>query len=312
MYKASEYENNPKIAVIGCGNVGTQFAVLAAINGYNLYLYDVVEGLPQGRSLDILQAQMPLKFKSSVKPLESLDEALDADVWVITAGKPRKPGMSRADLIRENASIIGEIANVAKKASDTIFVLVTNPLDVMVTHFAKLSGVDRRRILGMGGILDSARMAYFISEKTGVPVKDIEAWVLGAHSDSMVPCFSLTKISGKNSAEFLSKEDMEWIENKTINGGAEIVGYLKTGSAFIAPAASTFLLVESVIKDSKRLLPVSVIAQGEYGFNGAAIGLPVAVGKDGVVEVKELELSNREMERLRESFQEITNLVEAV
>jgi malate dehydrogenase len=259
-----------------------------------------------------MQAQMPLYFESRVKPIKSLNEALDADIWVITAGKPRKPGMSRADLIRENASIIRDIALKAKEASNAIFVLVTNPLDVMVSLFAKLSGIERSRILGMGGILDSARMAYFISEKTGVPAKDIEAWVLGAHSDTMVPCFSLTRISGKSSAEILSDGDMAWIENERVSGGAEIVGYLKTGSAFIAPAASAFLLVDSIIRDTRKLLPVSVVAQGEYGFTGAAIGLPVVVGREGIIEVREPELTSRELAKLRESFNEVMGLIEAV
>lgn len=309
MYKAKE---KPTVSVVGCGNVGTQFAVLAAQAGWNLYLYDVVDGLSAGRSLDIMQAQYPLGFESRVKPVESLDEALDADVWVITAGKPRKPGMSRADLIKENSAIIGKVAEAAKKAVNTVFIIVTNPLDVMVTYFAKKTGIDRFRILGMGGILDSARMSFFISEKTQVPSKDIEAWVLGAHSDSMVPCFSLTRIQGRPADEVLSVKDMEWVKEKTINGGAEIVSYLKTGSAFIAPAASIFLLAKSVLEDTKKLLPVSVYANGEYGFKDAAIGLPCVIGRDGILSVEEVDLKENELRSLKQSFEEVKKLVQEI
>lgn len=300
-----------KVAVIGCGNVGTQFAFLAAMHNWDLLLYDVVEGLTKGRALDIGQAQRPLSFVSEIKAIDDLDEALDCDLWVITAGKPRKPGMTRLDLAGENLRIISSIAQKAKNASkNTVFILVTNPLDVVVTKFVEMTDLSRNRVLGMGGILDSARMAYFISEKTGVFARDVEAWVLGAHSDSMVPCFSLTRVNGKKATEVLTAEEMEWVAAKTINGGAEIVSYLKTGSAFLAPGASAFYLADAVLSDKKELLPVSVYSEGEYGFEGLAIGLPAAVGQNGVEKVVELEITDEEKEKLNESYREIKSFLE--
>lgn len=302
-----------KVAVIGCGNVGTQFAVFAAQRGYDLLLFDVVEGLAKGRELDLSQAQNPLGFESEIRAIESLDEALDADLWVITAGKPRKPGMSRADLAAENLKIIKGIAEMAKRASEkTVFLLVTNPLDIVVTKFVEHASVDRTRVLGMGGVLDSARMSYFTSLVAGVPAKEIEAWVLGAHSDSMVPCFSLTKIKGKPCEEFLSEEDKQWIREKTVNGGAEIVSFLKTGSAFIAPGASVYRLASAVLEAKKELLPVSVYAQGEYGFAEAAIGLPCEVSEKGINSVVELELDEEERRALEASFKEVKQFLKEI
>ncbi|MCX7831918.1 MAG: malate dehydrogenase [Actinobacteria bacterium] len=302
-----------RIAVIGCGNVGTQFAFLAAAAGYSLYLYDVVEGLAKGRALDIMQAQRPLQFETSVQAIDDLSEASEANLWVITAGKPRKPGMSRADLANENIKIISTIAEKAKEArEDSIFIIVTNPLDIIVTKFMELTGFDRNRVLGMGGILDSARMSYFISKKTGVPAHKIESWVLGAHSDSMVPCFSLTKIDGQPAGNLLSEDDKKWVFDKTVNGGAEIVSYLKTGSAFLAPGASAYYLARAVLEDERLLLPVSVFSEGEYGFSEVAIGLPVEVGSRGAMRVVQLTLEEDEHQLLRRSYEEIKSFLKEI
>lgn len=299
-------ENKPFTAIIGCGNVGTQAAVYAAAASYPLMLFDVVEGLAQGRELDLAQAARPAGFDADIRAVESLEDTLDADIFIITAGKARKPGMSREDLARENANIIRGIAQVLKKAKDdAVFILVTNPLDAMVTLFVNETGRSRNQVLGMGGILDSARMAYFLSTETDVPARDIEAWVLGAHSDSMVPCFSLTRIDGKPAVELLSSEQMERVAERTKKGGAEIVGFLKTGSAFIAPGASVFRLLSAVVNDEGALLPVSVVARGEYGLEGAAIGLPCVIGREGIREVRELELADSELGQLRLSFEEV-------
>lgn len=302
-------ENKPLTAVIGCGHVGTQAAVYAASSSLPLILFDVVDGLAQGRALDLAQAARPAGFNADVRAADSLEDTLEADIFVITAGRARKPGMSREDLARKNAGIIRNIARVLKEArDDAVFILVTNPLDAMVTLFTRESGRDRTRVLGMGGILDSARMAYFISRKTGLPAREIEAWVLGAHSDSMVPCFSLTRAGNRPAAELLTDTQMAEIAARTRKGGAEIVGYLKTGSAFIAPGASVFRLLRSVVEDENALLPVSVLAEGEYGCSGAAVGLPCVVGREGIKEVKELELTEEELEQLRRSFEEVRRI----
>jgi malate dehydrogenase len=305
--------DNKTVAVIGCGNVGTQFAMATARAGYDIYLYDVVEGLAKGRALDLAQAQQPLNFESQIKAIDNLDEVLDCDAWVITAGKPRKPGMSRADLARENLAIIREIAEKARRVADkTIFILVTNPLDIVVTKFLEYTGFERNRVLGMGGVLDSARMAYFISVIKNISPLEVEPWVLGAHSDTMVPVFSLTKIRGQVALEVLTPEERRWVAERTINGGAEIVSYLKTGSAFLAPGAAAFRLLKAALTDEKVMLPVSVLALGEYGFNGAAIGLPVIVGSSGVEKIVEIELLPEEEKALRNSFEEISTFLREV
>jgi len=301
------------VAVIGCGNVGTQFAAAAARAGYDLLLYDVVEGLAEGRALDLGQAQHPLGFESKIRAIGDLSEAFDCDAWVITAGMPRKPGMSRADLAAQNLAIIQSIAEKAKDAGGTtLFILVTNPLDIVVTRFIEYAGIERNRVLGMGGVLDSARMAYFISELKNISPLEIEPWVLGAHSDLMVPVFSLTKIKGKSALDILTPEERDYVARKTINGGAEIVGYLKTGSAFLAPGAAAFKLLNAALTDAREMLPVSVLAQGEYGFKGAAIGLPVIVGRNGIEKVVEVELLPEEEEALKASFDEVSTFLKEV
>lgn len=304
-------ESRKKVCVVGLGNVGTTAAFLLAQNGYDLKLYDVVEGLSQGRALDIMQAQRALGFTSKVAAVSDLKDCSDCDVWLITAGKPRMPGMTREQLVSDNLKIIKSIAEKAAFAKkDSIFVLVTNPLDVMVTAFTRLTGFERERVLGMGAILDASRMAYFISEMKGIPAKDIEAWVLGPHSDNMVPAFSLTKIEGRSAVEVLNEEERKEIAERTINGGAEIVSYLKTGSAFLAPGACAFMLVDSVLKDTKALLPVSVYLAGEYGLEGASVAVPCVVGRKGIEEIKELELTSEEMGKLREGFFGVKEAVE--
>lgn len=301
------------VAVIGCGNVGTQFAAAAARAGYDLLLFDVVEGLAEGRALDLGQAQYPLGFESKIRAIRDLSEAFACDAWVITAGRPRKPGMSRADLAAQNLAIIQSIAEKARYAAEkTLFILVTNPLDIVVTRFIEYTGIKRNRVLGMGGVLDSARMAYFISELKNVSPLEIEPWVLGAHSDSMVPVFSLTKISGKSALDVLTPEERDYIARKTINGGAEIVGFLKTGSAFLAPGAAAFRLLNAALTDAGEMLPVSVLTRGEYGFKGAAIGLPVVVGRNGVEKIVEVELLPEEKEALKSSFEEVSSFLKEV
>ncbi len=304
----------PKVAIIGCGQVGTQAATLLALNSLcDLILYDVIEGLSKGRALDLSQAAVPSVFDVSITAVNSLEETLDADIFLITAGKSRLPGMSRTDLVNVNAEIIGKIAKkLSFSKKDSIFVVVTNPLDVMVSIFLKKSGRDRAKILGMGGILDSARLAYFISKETGISPLEIDAWVLGAHSNTMVPCFSLTRIKGQPADEVLSSNQKEKIVEKTRMGGAEIVSYLKTGSAFLAPGASAAKLVKTIVEDENFLLPVSVYLDGEYGFQGAALGVPAIVGRNGIERIVEIKLLPSELEALKVSFKEVKEILSKV
>jgi malate dehydrogenase len=303
-----------KVTLIGCGQVGTIAALeLAHSSLADLVLYDVVDGLARGRALDLAQAASPVGFECRVTAVDSLAEALDSDIFVITAGKPRLPGMSRADLVDANSRIIRDLARATEGArDDALFVIVTNPLDVMVTLFVKESGRERTRVIGMGGILDSARMAYFTSLEAQVPPTAVDAWVLGAHADSMVPCFSLTTIDGEASYRVLTHEQQERIAERTRNGGAEIVAHLKTGSAFIAPGASVALLVTKLLAPDRNPVPVSVVLEGEYGLSGAALGVPAELSDRGVVEVVELPLFDSERTALHASFEEVRSQVKAL
>lgn len=311
MPKKSE---KPKVAIIGCGQVGTQAATfLAVTTETSIILYDVVEGLARGRAIDLSQAAYPAGFKTRIEAADSFEEILDANIFIITAGKARLPGMSRSDLINMNTEILLDIIEkLSFSRREAVFVVVTNPLDVMVSLFVKESGRERTKVLGMGGILDSARLAYFISQETGISPLEIEPWVIGAHSDTMVPCFSITKIRGESADKVLTGKQKIEIAEKTKYGGAEIVSYLKTGSAFLAPGASIARLVKAIVEDEKSLMPVSVFLQGEYGLEGAAIGVPVIVGKDGVEKIVELKISLSEYQALKKSFEEVKELLSKV
>lgn len=289
--------------------MGTQTAVhLAQSSLCELLLYDVVEGLAKGRALDLSQSAVPAGFFSKVEAVDDFKELLVADIYLITAGMARTPGMSRKDLLDANISILDSIIESLKNArEDAVFVIVTNPLDVMVSYFFKKIGRPRERVLGMGGMLDSARFSYFISEKLKVPLADIDAWVLGAHSDSMVACFSMTNIGGTSARDILTLEERKELADKTKKGGAEIISYLKSSSAFLAPGAAAARLVKAILNDEKRLFPVSVFLEGEYGCSGAAIGVPVRVGRTGWLSIEEFELDDEEMLALKESFRETLN-----
>lgn len=309
-----QVNERPKVAIIGCGQVGTQAAAFLAIDSVcNLIFYDVVEGLAKGRALDLSQAAGPSVFDISITAVDSLEETCEADIFLITAGKTRLPGMSRTDLINTNTEILESIAKkLSPSKEDSVFVVVTNPLDVMVSLFLKKSGRGRTKVLGMGGILDSARLAYFIFNETGVSPLDIDAWVLGAHSDTMVPCFSLTRIKGEPASEFLTSEQKERIVERTRRGGAEVVSYLKTGSAFLAPGASAARLIKAIVEDENIMLPVSIYLDGEYGFKGAALGVPAIVGRNGIERIVEIQLDPDELEALKASFEEVKEALSRV
>ena len=292
-----------KVAVIGAGNVGASAALFLAERGLaDVALIDIVEGMPQGKGLDTQQAA-PLWHKGGrIEGTNDLAAVKGADVVVMTAGFPRKPGMSRTDLLKANADIVRPAAEAVKKhAPNAYVVVVTNPLDVMAWLFWKVSGFPKQRVLGMAGILDSARMRAFIAMELGISGADVDAMVLGGHGDSMVPLARFTTVGGIPITELLPADRVAAIADRTRNGGAEIVKLLKTGSAYYAPAMSAVEMVEAILTDQKRLVPCSVLLEGEYGMKDLFIGVPIIVGGKGVEKIIQLKLSADELSALQKS-----------
>jgi len=289
-----------KITVIGAGNVGaTTVQRLAELELGDIVMTDVVEGLPQGKALDLMQAAPVMGYDIDILGTNDYADIAGSDVVVITAGIARKPGMTRDDLMSINGKITKEVSeNIAEYAPEALVVTVTNPLDMMTYVALKATGFKPNRVFGMSGVLDSSRFATFISMELGCSVRDVDAMVLGGHGDSMVPLPQYTTVSGVPISEFMSGKTIEQVVQRTINGGAEIVEYLKTGSAFYAPSASVAKMVESVIKDSKRVLPAAAYLQGEYNESGIYLGVPVKLGKNGVEEIIELELTENQSHAL--------------
>ncbi len=300
-----------KISFVGAGNVGSQAAFYTALKQLgDIILIDVVEGLAAGKALDLLEA-MPIA-QADVKITGGSDYSMtkDSDIVVITAGIARKPGMSRDDLIDTNAKIMQSIIpEIVKNSPDSILIIVSNPLDVMVHLAYKLSGLPKNRILGMAGVLDSARFRTFVALELGASVSDVEAMVLGGHGDLMVPLVKYCTVGGKKITDLLSGDKLDAIVKRVRGGGGEIVNLLKTGSAFFAPGLSTAEMVESIIKDQKKILPCSVLLEGEYGIDGIFIGVPVKLGKKGIEEIVELELDEEERKAFEISAEHIRNMV---
>jgi malate dehydrogenase len=300
-----------KVAVIGGGNVGSSAALYIAERGLaDVTLIDIVEGMPQGKSLDMRQAA-PLWHKGGGhRGSNDLTDVKGADVVVMTAGFPRKPGMSRSDLLKANADIIRPAALAVKQhAPDAYVVVVTNPLDVMAHLFWKTTGFPKQRVIGMAGILDSARMRAFISMELGVSGADVHAMVLGGHGDSMVPLPRFTTVGGIGITELLPQERIDAIAQRTRDGGAEIVKLLKTGSAYYAPAMSAVEMVEAILLDQRRMVPCSVLLEGEYGLKGLFIGVPVLLGGRGVEKIIELKLSADELAALQKSAKDVADMI---
>ena len=300
-----------KVAVIGAGNVGASTALYVAERGLaDVMLIDIVEGMPQGKALDMQQAA-PLWHKGGkVEGSNDLAAVKNADVVVMTAGFPRKPGMSRSDLLKANADIIRPAAEAVKQhAPNAYVVVVTNPLDVMAHLFWKISGFPKHRVMGMAGILDSARFRAFIAMELGVSGADIQAMVLGGHGDSMVPLPRFTTVGGITVTELIPAERLAQIVQRTRDGGAEIVKLLKTGSAYYAPAMSAVEMVEALLTDQKRLVPCSVLLQGEYGLKDLFIGVPVMLGARGVEKILELKLSAEETAALQKSGADVAAMI---
>ena len=293
----------PKVTIVGAGQVGATAALLLALKGLaDVVLVDVAEGLPQGKALDMMHARSVERFDATVTGTNDYAETAGSDVVVVTAGLPRKPGMSRDDLLAANAAIVRAVIPAAVDASpDAVFICVTNPLDIMVDLAWKISGLPAQRIFGMGGVLDSARFTYAIAEATGAPLEAIDALAIGAHGDAMVPMPRLSTVSGRPLTEVVSAEECEALVARTVNGGAEVVALLKTGSAFYAPAASVVEMVEAVLTDSGRVLPACARLEGEYGVTGVHMSVPARLGAAGVVEVVEMPLTDEELAALRAS-----------
>jgi malate dehydrogenase len=292
-----------KVSVIGAGNVGASAALYVAERGLaDVTLIDILEGMPQGKALDMQQAA-PIWHKGArIEGANDLAAVKGADLVIMTAGFPRKPGMSRTDLLKANADIVRPAAEAVKKhAPDAYVVVVTNPLDVMAHLFWKLSGFPKSRVMGMAGILDSARFRAFIAMELGISGGDVQAMVLGGHGDSMVPLPRYTTVGGITVTELIPSDRLAQIVQRTRDGGAEIVKLLKTGSAYYAPAMSAVEMAEAILTDQKRLVPCSVLLQGEYGMKDLFIGVPVVLGGKGVEKIIELELSAEEKGALQKS-----------
>lgn len=301
-----------KLTVIGAGNVGASLAELIVRSGLaDTVLYDIAEGMPQGKALDMSQACGLWGSSSSIKGTNDFKDTANSDIIVITAGLARKPGMSRDDLLGMNAKIVQDVTKgVAPLSPNAVIVMVTNPMDVMAQLCLNASGVPHKRIIGMGGVLDSARFRTFVAWEMGVSVLDVEALVLGGHGDQMVPLPRYTTVKGVPITELMNDDKIKTLIERTQNGGAEIVGLLKTGSAFYAPAASTFQMVRSIILDEKRTLPCSVYLEGQYGVNGVYAGVPTVLGASGVEGVIELNLTSDEQNLLENSARAVKALID--
>ncbi len=301
-----------KVTVIGAGNVGATTAHLLALKGYcDVVLQDIVEGLPQGKALDMLEAGPVEGYDGQITGTNGWDETAGSDVVVVTSGIARKPGMSRDDLLNTNAGIVGGVVKEAAAMSpDAVIVIVTNPMDAMCHVALKASGFPKARVIGQGGVLDTARFRTFIAQEIGVSVKEVEAYVLGGHGDTMVPLTRFTTVAGVPIANVLPKERVDQIVQRTRDGGAEIINYLKTGSAYYAPASGVVAMVDSILLDRKRILPCATLLEGEYGVQGLYIGVPVKLSSKGVEEIVQIELTEEEKGMLNHSADAVQELVD--
>ncbi|MHB1101919.1 MAG: malate dehydrogenase [Devosia sp.] len=307
-----------KIALIGAGQIGGTLAHLVALKELgDVILFDIVDGVPQGKALDLSQSGPVEGFNASIKGTSEYKDIAGADVVIVTAGVPRKPGMSRDDLLEINLKVMEQVgAGIAKYAPEAFVICITNPLDAMVWALQKFSGLPTTRVVGMAGVLDSARFRHFIAEELGVSVEDVTAFVLGGHGDTMVPLPRYSTVAGIPLTDivkmgWMSKDRLESIIQRTRDGGAEIVGLLKTGSAFYAPAASAIAMAESYLKDKKRLLPAAAYLKGEYGVKGTYVGVPVLIGASGAEKVIEISLSGSEQKAFDKSVAAVNGLIEA-
>jgi malate dehydrogenase len=293
-----------KITIIGAGNVGASAAKCLAVYelASEIVLYDIVEGVPQGKALDMAQSLAAVGNDTKVTGTNGYAETANSDIVVITAGVPRKPGMSREDLLNINSKIVGDIAIESLKVSpNAIFICVTNPLDVMTQLVWKKTGLPKNRVVGMAGALDNARFRYFLADRLGVAISDVSSTVLGSHGDTMVPILSATTISGVPVRQMITQWDLEQIVARAKDGGGEIVRLLKTGSAYYAPAEAVACMVMAIVKDKNQTIPCSALCEGEYGIKGTYIGVPCRLTRNGVEKIVELPLEADELAALQKS-----------
>ena len=305
-----------KITIIGAGNVGATTAHwCAAAELGDIVLLDIpaTEGMPAGKALDLMEASPIVGFDSNIVGTTSYEDTVDSDVVVITAGIPRKPGMSRDDLLSTNARIVSSVtAEIKQTSPNAILIVVSNPLDAMVQRALQVSGFPPARVMGQAGVLDTARYRTFLAMELGVSVEDVSALLLGGHGDTMVPLPSCTSVGGIPISQLINAERLEEIVQRTRQGGAEIVGLLKTGSAFYAPAAATTQMVEAIVKDKKRLLPVAAYCDSEYGVGGFYVGVPAILGAGGVEKIIQLDLNEQEQAAFQHSVDAVKGLVQTM
>jgi malate dehydrogenase len=308
-----------KIALVGAGQVGGTIALLAGLKELgDITLVDVIEGVPQGKALDIVQGSTIEGYDSVIKGSNDYADIAGADVVIVTAGIPRKPGMSRDDLIETNAKIVGTVGEAIKKHCPQAFVIaITNPLDVMVWVMREACGLPSQRVVGMAGVLDSARFRYFLAEELGVSVEDVSAFVLGGHGDTMVPLVRYSTVAGIPLPDLIkmgwtTQQRLDHIVQRTRDGGAEIVGLLKTGSAFYAPASSAIAMTEAYLRDKKRVLPAAAWLDGQYGVRELYVGVPVVIGGGGVERIVEIALDREEKAAFDKSVAAVRELIGVV
>ncbi|MEM9204711.1 MAG: malate dehydrogenase [Pseudomonadota bacterium] len=307
-----------KIALIGAGQIGGTLALLTGMYELgDVVMFDIVDGVPEGKSLDIAEASPVIGFDSNLKGTSAYGSIEGADVVIVTAGVPRKPGMSRDDLLETNLKVMDQVgAGIRKYCPEAFVICITNPLDAMVWALQRTSGLPPEKVVGMAGVLDSARFRYFLAEEFNVSVEDVSAFVMGGHGDTMVPLTRFSTIAGIPLPELVkmgwtTKQRIDEIVQRTRDGGAEIVALLKTGSAFYAPAASAIAMAESYLKDKKRVLPAAAYLTGQYGVNNLYVGVPTVIGSGGIERIVEINLNRTEQKMLDKSVNAVNGLVEA-
>lgn len=303
-----------KITIVGAGNVGATAAHWAVAKELgNVVLIDIIDGMPQGKALDLAESSPIEGFDCGLVGTNDYADTADSDVVVVTAGIARKPGMSRDDLLHTNAKIVADVVtSIVKYSPDAYMIVVSNPLDAMVYVAKQVSGWPKHRVMGMAGVLDAARFRYFIAQELGVSVEDVHGFVLGGHGDTMVPVPRYTTVTGIPITQLLAPEQITRLVQRTRDGGAEIVNYLKQGSAFYAPGASIVHMVEAIVKNKKRILPAAAYLEGEYGVQGLYVGVPVLLGAGGVEKVIEVELTSDEQAALQRSAMAVQELIHAL
>ena len=303
-----------KITVVGAGFVGSTLVQRLAERDYaDVVMYDIIPNMPQGKALDLLQAGPVLGYDSLVVGTNEYADTANSDIVVITSGFPRKPGMTRDDLVKKNQEIISQVTQeVAKHSPDCIIIMVTNPLDAMAQLAYHTSGFPRNRVIGMAGVLDTSRFRTFIAQELNVSVRDVQAYVLGGHGDTMIPLSRMCTVAGGPISELISAERIEQIVQRTRDGGAEIVKLLGTGSAYFAPSASVLQMVDSILLDKNMIMPCAVYLQGEYGIDGLFVGVPVKLGAQGLEQIVEIELTQDEQSLLQKSAHAVKELVDVM